>query len=225
MAYLSITHIRHQSFFALAVGTLYYEEFYFLVNKVFAFIREKLHINNQEFISSIVSFKEIVVYLMIIVLTLPPILNKNKQIKITETEYPRYAIEFIKLNKITGNLFINFDWGSYAAYKLYPHNLIVMDGRYEEVYEPNLLMELKNFHLVKEDWYKIIREYQTDVMVLEKKYKVYNKILNHPDWQLVFENNVSGVFVPTQNVRDRYLYPIPYDEYYNKNLFVTDIKL
>ena len=225
MTYLSITKIRHQSFFVLTVGTLYYDEFYYLFNNVVAKIKEIFNINNKEIIEIFVSMKEIVVYLLIIVMALPPILNTKKQITITTTEYPRYAIEFLRINNITGNLLINFDWGSYAAYKLYPHNLIYMDGRYEEVYPVKVFEDLKDFHLVKNDWYKIIRNYKTDVMILEKKYDVYTAILNHPDWSLIFENNLSGVFVPSNTKRAEYLYPIPLDAYYNNSLFNTDVKL
>lgn len=224
MAYLSITHIRHQTFFIFTAGTLLYDEFYSLFNSLIRFIRKKLHLDNESFIKTFCLIKDIIVYFLLIIVSLPALIAENKEIRITETEYPRYAIEFIKINNITGNLFINFDWGSYAAYKLYPNNLIVMDGRYEEVYNPDLLLELKNFHLVKNDWYKIIRDYKTDVMIIEKKYPVFNKMLEQKNWTLVFENNLSGVFVPTETVKDNYLYPPISDEYYNKTKFDTQIK-
>jgi len=224
VTYLSVMKIRHQTFFIFTAGTLLYDEFYYLFNSVMKFVRRKLKIENQEFISSFCLAKEVIVYFLLLIISLPPLISKNKEIRITETEYPRYAIEFIKINNLKGNLFINFDWGSYAAYKLYPDNLIAMDGRYEEVYNPDLLLELKNFHLVKHDWYKIIRDYKTDVMVLEKKYPVYNVILNHPDWELVFENNLSGVFVPADKVIDEYYLPVPDDKYYNNTLFKTNIQ-
>lgn len=223
MIYLSVTHIRHQSFFVLTVGTLLYDEFYSLFNSLIRFIREKIKLNNEDVVQSIVLLKEVCVYFFIIILSLPPLIAKNKEIRITETKYPRYAIEFIKINQLKGNLFINFDWGSYAAYKLYPDNLIVMDGRYEEVYNPDLLLELKNFHLLKNDWYKIIRDFKTDVMVLEKEYPVYNEIMKNKDWTLVFENNIAGVFVPSNTVKSEYLLPVPNDEYYNKTKFNTNI--
>ena len=224
MTYLSVTHIRHQSFFILTAGTLLYDEFYSLFNSFIAFIREKLKIQNKENVKDFVIIKEITVYFILLIVSLPPLISSNKEIRITETEYPRFAVEFIKINNLKGNLFINFDWGSYAAYKLYPNNLIVMDGRYEEVYNPDLLLDLKNFHLVKNDWDKIIKDYKTDVMILEKKYPVFNKILNSKEWVLVFENNLSGVFVPSGTQQDKYLMPVPFDEYYNKTKFNTNIK-
>ena len=223
MTYLSIMHVRHQSFFIFTVGTLLYDEFYTIFNAIIKYIKDKLKIN-EDITKSIILLKEICIYFFIIILSLPPLLNKNKQIIITDTKYPRYAIEFIKINDLKGNLFVNFDWGSYAAYKLYPNNLIVMDGRYEEVYDPKLLLALKDFHLLKNDWYKIIRDYKTDVLLIEKEYPVFNKLLNKKEWTLVFENNLSGVFVPTDKVKKEYLLPIPLDEYYNKTKFKTNIK-
>ncbi len=219
MTYLSITHIRHQPFFIFTVGTLLYNEFYEIFN---SFINKINPIKNEDIKKNLVLIKEIIVYLFIFILALPPLISKNKQIRITETKYPRFAIEFIQINKLKGNLFINFDWGSYAAYKLYPDNLIVMDGRYEEVYNPDLILQLRDFHMLRGDWYKIIRDYKTDVMIIEKRYPVYNEILKRKEWTLVFENNLSGVFVPTDTVKEEYLMPIPIDDYYNKTKFKTN---
>ena len=219
MTYLSATHIRHITFFVYTVGTLLYDEFYSLFNSI---INKFNLIKNTETRNSLVLLKEICIYFIIFFISIPPLIGKNKHIRITETAYPRYAIEFIKINKIKGNLFVNFDWGSYAAYKLYPDNLIVMDGRYEEVYDPKLFIDVKNFNMLKDDWYKIINDYQTDVMIIDKKYPVFEKLLTMEDWVLVFENNLSGVFVPKANVKNQYLLPIPLDEYYNSTLFKTN---
>ena len=223
VTYLAAMKIRHQTFFIFTAGTLLYDEFYFLFNSFIKFVRTKLKLDNKDFIEYFCLAKDVTVYFLLFIIALPPLLSKNKEIRITESKYPRYAIEFIKINHLSGNLFINFDWGSYAAYKLYPDNLIVMDGRYEEVYNPDLLLELKNFHLVKNDWYKIIRDYKTDVIVLENKYPAYNKMIEHKDWSLVFENNLSGVFVPATKVKEQYVYPIVNDDYYNKEKFRTKI--
>ena len=84
-------------------------------------------------------------------------------------------------------------------------------------------MEIKDFHLVQNDWKKIIRDYKTDVMILEKKYPVFEKILADKDWTLVFENNLTGVFVPADKVKESYLYPVPDSSYYDETVLDTDI--
>ena len=97
-----------------------------------------------------------------------------------------------------------------------------MDGRYEEVYNPELILQLRDFHILNGDWYKIIRDYKTDVMIIEKQYPVFNEIQKKKEWTLVFENNLSGVFVPTETVKNEYLMPIPKSDYYNKTKFRTN---
>ena len=173
-------------------------------------------------IVNIVLLKEITIYFLLFIISFSRISDIQK-IKITETKYPRFAVEFIKINNIKGNLFVDFTWASYCAYKLYPNNLIAMDGRYEEVYNPDLLYDLKKFHLVQNDWSKIIRDYKTDVIIIEKQYPIYNKLLTMDEWQQVFDNNIFAVFVPVNNLKEEYLYPVPYDDYYNNTLFQTDI--
>ena len=42
--------------------------------------------------------------------------------------------EFLRINNIKGNIIVPFEMGSYISYKLYPQNLIFMDGRYDGVY-------------------------------------------------------------------------------------------
>lgn len=206
--FLSLNSIRHIAFFVICSGIFLHDEFYSLFD---IFKNKNLKL-----------LKNITLYVLIFVI-FTPVLLCEKRIRITEKGYPRFAVEFIKINNITGNLYVNFDWGSYAAYKLYPHNLIVMDGRYEEVYNPELLVEMKNFHNLKNDWEKIIREYPPDVMIIEKKYPVFNIMQIHPKWELVFENNLSGVFVPKDKVKQNYIYPESDDDYYNKNIFANDI--
>jgi hypothetical protein len=98
-----------------------------------------------------------------------------------------------------------------------------MDGRYEEVYNPDLLMLLKDFHLVDGNWDKIIKDYKTDVMILETKYPVYKKIQELPEWTLVFANELYGVFVPSDTVKETYKYPIINNKYYNLTKFKTDV--
>lgn len=231
MTYLSVTHIRHQTFFIFAVGTLLYDEFYFLYNGFIGFLKEKIYAILKikqtpaltEFEKSFVVFKETAVYFLLIVISLPLLISANKQIKITLTEYPRYAVEFLKINNIKGNLLINFHYGSYAALKLYPNIKIFMDGRYEEVYDPGLLQEMKDFYFLKNDWKNFLSKYNTDIIILHPKYPAYYYLKGNPDWSVVFENNVSGVFLSKNKTQDRYLYPGINDDYYNGTLFYSDI--
>ncbi len=51
-------------------------------------------------------------------------------------KYPVNALEWLRENRKSGNVMVDFTNGSYALWRLYPQFLISLDGRYEEVY-PN----------------------------------------------------------------------------------------
>ena len=217
-AILSILHIRQIVFFVLVAGVFLYDDFYNLINELLNKIKTKLNIN-KETEKTIFLAKEIFVYFFILILTLPMVLAEKKELQIISTKYPVYAVEFIKQNELKGNLYVNFDWGSYVSYKLYPNNLIVMDGRYEEVYYDNLLEEQFDFHYVKNDWYKIIRDYKTDIILLDKKYPVFKRLSNHANWQKIFEDKNFAIFIPKGSEKSFYKLPTNNFEYYNKTKF------
>ena len=217
-ALLSIMHIRHIVFFVITAGVFLYDDFYGLFNRILNKIKENLKIS-LETEKTITLAKDVFVYFFILLLSLPMVLAEKKELEIVTTNYPIYAIEFLKQNDLRGNLYVNFDWGSYASYKLYPNNLIVMDGRYEEVYYDNLLEEQFDFHYVKNDWYKIIRNYKTDIILIDKKYPVYERLSNHANWHKIFEDEKFAIFIPRGSEKSNYKLPTSDFEYYNQTKF------
>ena len=53
--------------------------------------------------------------------------------------YPVAAMEWLGKNRLGGRLLVDFNNGSYALWRLYPHFLVSLDGRYEEVYPEETL--------------------------------------------------------------------------------------
>ncbi len=211
--YLAIAHIKHQPFFVIAWTIFLYDDIYEILGSMFRKIPEKIT-------SQLLIVKDVISYIIVIWLSLIFISYFERPVTITTTAYPYYALEFIKVNDLKGKLFINFDWGSYAEYKLFPYNKIVMDGRYEEVFPPELIYKISDFHMLKNDhWYDIIEMYPPDIMVIEKKYPVYNEMLKKTNWLLVFENNITGVFISEQLKKDKYIYPPTDINYYEQTKF------
>lgn len=223
-AYLSIAHIKHQPFFVITAAAFLYDDFYNIFNNYVERIKQALNITDS-FVKTFVKVKEVIVYGLVFMVCFVTLTTVNKTIKISQAEYPIYAVKFIEDNHIKGNLFINFPYGSYAAYKLFPNNLIVMDGRYEEVYYDDLLIKLKDFHMAKTpDWMNVINEYKTDVIVLEKKFPAFYKLSQDKNWTMIFNDSAFAVFVPAKTVKAKYIYPPHQDNYYDSTEFNTDLK-
>ena len=169
-------------------------------------------------------WKDKVIYSAFLFITLFTFLSKDISVPLNTEAYPVKEIEFIKINKIKGNLLINFGLGSYASYKLYPQNLIFMDGRYEEVYYEGMVPLLKKFYLVNPYWNEILEKFPPDVMVIEKYYPIYEVLSKSKVWCNVFEGEVFGVFVPAGDKKQTYKMPSNDIQYYKNTLFDTSIK-
>ena len=207
--YLSIAHLKLIPLFTICACCFVYED----IMKLFKNVKLPKH-------------TEKCVYSAIIVLVIFSFISKEYSLPVGFDKYPVKEIEFIKLNNLSGNLLTNFGYGSYAAYKLYPQNKIYMDGRYEEVYPDFMLPILKDFFL-NIDPDKVLINYAPDVMIIEKKYPIYNKLMLSKDWMDIYSGKMFTVFVPKnkQNKKKRYIEPSGDMRYYKNNLFTTDINI
>lgn len=136
-------------------------------------------------------------------------------------KFPIKEVEFIDINNIKGNILTEFGLGSYVSYKLYPSNLIYMDGRYEEVYNDKEFDNLMNFEQEINDWKAVIKDYPTEILLLNKKVPVYRTMEKHKDWTKIYEGNLCGVFVKKNMAKKQYKMPSDDIEYYRKNEFVN----
>lgn len=205
--YLAISHLKLIPFFSIAAVAYTYEDFYKLVENL-----------------TLPRWKNKLVYGLLLFLSLFTFVTKDFSLPVMAETYPIKEVEFIKKNNIKGNILVNFGLGSYVSYKLYPNNLIFMDGRYEEVYYDYMVPLLKKFYLLNPGWDEILNRFPPDCMILENYYPVYNKLKNSDDWKLVYESKVFGVFVPAKTAKENYIQPSNDIKYYKNTLFDTGIK-
>ena len=205
--YLAVTKVKLLPFFVIT-GTIFgYEDFYRLIAKI-----------------SLPEWKNRVLYAVLIFMTLFSLAVKDISIPVNFYAYPVKEIEFVKINNIKGKLLINFGLGSYASYKLYPNNLIYMDGRYEEVYYEGMVPLLKKFYLVLPYWEEVLEKYPPDLMIIENDYPIFGVLKKSDTWAIIYEGKRFGVFVKKENVKKNYKMPSDDKKYYKDTLFDTDIK-
>ena len=185
--YLGIVHIKLLSLPIIVVSALFYNDLMCLFNKDVVKFLNKIS----------------VVLILISVLYIP--LTRPFVTRLSFYKYPILEVEFIKQNNIKGNILTNFGLGSYIAYKLYPNNLIYMDGRYEEVYNNKEFENLYHYEVVDEQWQNAIKDYPTEILMPNKEVEVYKKLQNDSDWEEVYTGPVCGIFLPKH--RDRYKPP------------------
>lgn len=206
-AYLAVKHVKLLPFFVIT-GTIFaYEDLFRLLEN-----------------SKLPKIKESVIYTIVIIISVLPLTVKKFSIPLNTINYPVKEVEFIKINNIKGNILTNFGLGSFVSYKLYPNNLIFMDGRYEEVYYDYMIPLLKKFFLVLPNWYEIYEKFPPDIMIIEKYYPVFDALCKSKEWVKVYQGETFGVFLPAGKVKKEYKLPPEDKDYYKNTLFDTDIK-
>ena len=205
-ACLGLIHVKLLSLPLIVIASLYYNDIINLINKKY------------------LKFLEISAYIIMLfgVLYIPKTSPEVPRIKFDK--FPVVETEFIKLNNLKGKIINEFAQGSYISYKLYPDNLIYMDGRYEEVYYDWTLEKLAKFELAEDNWDDILKEYPADVLMINKGVLVYSVLKNHKDWVVIFEGPVCGVFVRKENAKKDYLQPSDNLKYYQDSHFDSNGK-
>lgn len=208
MLILSIKTLRLTPFFAFSAGAFLYDDIY---NKIF----------NKKLPNVLNNLKEIILFFLILISFLYT--TKKWGIETSLYKYPYIEAEYLKINNLKGNLLANFHFGSYLAYKLYPDNFIFMDGRYEETYEPELLLKLKNIY-VSNNWKKELDSYHIDYIIAEKSYPDFvSRLKADKDWNLAIESKDYALFL-NKNIKPETRKQPPLDiKYYQKQKWDTNI--
>lgn len=203
-AVLASTHIKLLSLVMIVIAALFYNEIIRLISK-----------NGFRFLNK-VTYVCVCLSLFYIPFTHPTVARTQLY------KYPVTEIEFIKLNKISGNLVTAFGLGSYTSYKLYPQNLIYMDGRYEEVYYDEEFENLISYEEAQEPfWDKVLKDYPTQILMPEKISPIYNKLKEQSDWEEVYSGTICGVFLPKNrtNYKQDFIMPTQDLKYYQDREF------
>lgn len=209
---LAIMHIKLIPLSVISMNIFLYDDFYTFFNFI-----------TLNAINKIANIKDCLIYLLILLFIIPNLHKKNFEPFLSMEKYPIMQIEFIKLNDLKGNLFVDFGVGSYTSYKLYPHNKIFMDGRYEEAYYDYMMPLLDKFLFVETNWDELLKKYPTDLIIIEKDYPVYKKLLDQVDWAEVFEDEEFSLFVRSKDLRKQYIIPSSNLQHYKDTLFDTDV--
>lgn len=110
-------------------------------------------------------------------------------------DYPVDAVEFLRTHGIRGNIAMPFEWGAYAIAKLAPESRVFIDGRFEAVYPPDVIHDYFAFMHGTPGWERLLDEYPTDVVVVQRWRNIHPRLFAHPDFAYVYSDPAALVFV------------------------------
>ncbi len=203
-AYLSFKFVKNTPFFIITASAFLYEYNLKLINSKFLNDKVALVFMFCMFFSSF--------YIIV-----------NNKIQPNLSEQPYKITEFIKINNLNGKILAPFDMGSYIAYKLYPNNLIYMDGRYEEVYPEERKILSDNFYNVNENWREILK-YDHDYIIVPRNAILNDYLVNINKFVYFYADDKNCLYAKKELLKKRYTLPSDNEQYYIDSAFVTNIK-
>jgi hypothetical protein len=121
--------------------------------------------------------------------------------------FPVGSLEFIRQNKLSGNLATAFDFGSFAEWKLYPQCKTMIDGRYEEVFPKDVFDLAMRLSVREGQWWEAVNRFPTDIIVLPKQGYSIADLASLQGWKPVYQDHVSLVLLPVDKIQGPYVRP------------------
>jgi hypothetical protein len=115
--------------------------------------------------------------------------NRSELISKAETRiYPVHAVEWIKDNPQSGNLFNEYNWGGYLIYHL-PEMPVFVDGR-TDLFGDEVLNDYLEVTRIGENWRGIIDEYDLGLMLLQKQ-TILSSFAIQDGWSVLYADELA----------------------------------
>ena len=106
---------------------------------------------------------------------------------------PVDAVDFLSTEQIRGPFLSPDYWGGYLIYRLYPHQMVVLDDRHDLYGSEFLKSYLQTIH-VENGWGVFLKQTQPRCLVLPSSSALANMIGGTQGWRSIYADSVATVF-------------------------------
>ncbi len=121
-------------------------------------------------------------------------LSAPSSILVDVRRYPVQAVDFLRQNELGAKLGIQFDWGGYALWHLYPKYQISIDGRYASVYG-SAYADRQITSYMSGDLSAFNAGAQMQTILVARNSALEASLLKADGWKMVFSDPIAAVFV------------------------------
>ena len=129
-----------------------------------------------------------------IILVISSVAMGKIEYKFDEKIKPMAAIEFLKKERISGNMFNNDEFGDCLIYSAYPMYKVFFDGR-SDMYGVSRLKEYRKVTNFDQGWEQILDKYHMSWIFYDADSGLSRYLLIHRDWKLIYADKVANIFV------------------------------
>jgi hypothetical protein len=143
------------------------------------------------------------------------ILTEALKYQFDNKKFPVAAVEFLKKETVTGNMFNNDEFGDYMIFAAWPAYRVFMDGR-SDMYGEKLGSAYLKVANVQPGWKEILGKYDISWIIFDTYSALTAALRDQRDWQPIYSDQVATIFVKKDAAHEPLLarYPavtLPYE--------------
>jgi hypothetical protein len=127
-------------------------------------------------------------------------LTRSQEARMAE-QFPQKAVAFLRAGGYPGRIFVYYDWGGYAIWRLYPEYRVFVDGRadlYGDDFQGNdLLSQFKLAVQLRTGWREVLDRWQVETVVVPPSSALAQALVLDPAWRVPFSDSKAIILLRT----------------------------
>ena len=111
-------------------------------------------------------------------------------------QYPQKAVAFLQASPQPQRIFVYYDWGGYAIWKLYPEYRVFVDGR-ADLYGDGLLRQFKTAMQLRTGWRDILDRWKVETVLVPPSCALAQALLLDPNWHATYSDSKAIILLRT----------------------------
>ena len=107
---------------------------------------------------------------------------------------PKNAVDFIVESGLTGNMFNSYNYGGYLIHRLFPDQLVFIDGR-ADMYGDDFIKEYDIINNALPGWEILLDKYSIEYIVCYRNSPLRQAVLAKGNFSLVFDDTYHSVLI------------------------------
>ena len=110
-------------------------------------------------------------------------------------KFPVSAVAYLENHSVPGPLFNNYGFGGYLVWSVGPRQKVFIDGRGDVYERGGLLSDYLHISRLRPGALKVLDNYGIQSCLLQRDEPLTTVLNVLPDWQRIYFDNVSAIFV------------------------------
>jgi hypothetical protein len=121
------------------------------------------------------------------------ILAHNQNAREAE-QFPAKAVAFLRSGDYPQRVFVYYDWGGYAIWKLYPEYRVFVDGR-ADLYGDDLLHQFQTVVQLRNGWRDVVDRWNVEELLIPPSSAIAQALVLDPQWYVAFSDPKAMVMI------------------------------